>query len=349
MEKGKDMTNFFEQEWQMFKNKSPRHVRRSSRSFSHLTKQSTLTLVPHSALFVGIRVTSGRNALKDINRVAQLVGLLPTSFENVLNVTLCRSKRRCNGSPHVFDDSNHIIQQPKSDSTTWRPTFEPPHQARVATFPNNLPLQNPIHSLTMNQAYKAPPLPPPSQIDPKSQAVPNQTPTPKQPIEQMIAHRVAVVDTLPCNEEPSICGFMEGMTACSKESGDVRKNHQVKSSVDLNNDSIVKAAKIGAVEEICTNPENGVAPLKDPTQVGQLLYPVQLDGICAVALLDHGASVSFVDEKWMKNHGFAACPLKVPQRLCEFSGPGVLVTQSLNVDDLFLANCHRPWKFVVTP
>ena len=102
MGKGKDVTNFFEQEWQMFKNKSPRHVRRSSRSFSHLTKQSTPTLVPHSALFAGIRVTSGRNALKDINRVAQLVGLLPTSFENVLNVTLCPSKGRCNGSPHVL-------------------------------------------------------------------------------------------------------------------------------------------------------------------------------------------------------------------------------------------------------
>ena len=64
----------------------------------------------------------------------------------------------------------------------------------------------------------------------------------------------------------------------------------------------------------------GVAPVKHPSLSGRLEYPVVISTHSTVALLDHGATHSFIDRDWTMDRGLQISRLSRTMRLVEFSG-----------------------------
>ena len=91
----------------------------------------------------------------------------------------------------------------------------------------------------------------------------------------------------------------------------------------------------------------GTPPLYDPDERGSLEYPIILDGICTVALLDHGCARSFVEKEWCRRHALPTLPLSAPFRLREFSGTITWIDAQLLVQKVGFANVTHPFTFYV--
>ena len=92
-----------------------------------------------------------------------------------------------------------------------------------------------------------------------------------------------------------------------------------------------------------------VAPLSDPEETGKLEYPIDVVGYRTSALLDHGASASFISEAFCERLGLATAPLHSPMCLQEFSGTGPTLTKKARAGRVDFAGYCGPWTFVVAP
>ena len=101
--------------------------------------------------------------------------------------------------------------------------------------------------------------------------------------------------------------------------------------------------------QLCVPDDEGVPPLRDPDKNGQLIYPIELDGVSTSALLDHGASTCFVDRGWIDKHNCQTRKLNKPLRLIEFSGSTNVIQRELRVEVVSFAGTQRPWSFLVSP
>ena len=90
-----------------------------------------------------------------------------------------------------------------------------------------------------------------------------------------------------------------------------------------------------------------VAPLEDPTLVGQLYYPAAVDGKSAKMLYDPGASHSFMDWQWAQDHGIhiRACP---SSSLNMFQGTATgAIKWTYISNDFVIGDASYAWKFLV--
>ena len=57
------------------------------------------------------------------------------------------------------------------------------------------------------------------------------------------------------------------------------------------------------LRKICIDATSSIFPVSSPTLRGQLLYRIEVEHSSVVALLDHGASHSFMSKEWaLRNH-----------------------------------------------
>ena len=90
----------------------------------------------------------------------------------------------------------------------------------------------------------------------------------------------------------------------------------------------------------CAQPVNG------PPGTQQLHYQVLVNGHPALALMDPGASHSFVHPRWVARHHQTPQRLAVPYSLGTFVGAEHTVTTTLTAQ-LTIAGVSRPWDFLV--
>ena len=100
--------------------------------------------------------------------------------------------------------------------------------------------------------------------------------------------------------------------------------------------------------EVFTSSVLSVLPLPDSSNEGGLVYPVTLDGWQTSALLDHGATVSFIEEKVARSHGLGITQLAQPRWLMEFTGKRTKLTTCARVQKVGFAGLNLPWCFLIT-
>ena len=260
--------------------------------------------------------------------------------------------------PNMKGGGNHQTnstrpnQEGTRDNSQWR--TPPVHNlpAGFATFPNNIVILPPCSPVTVNNPVI---LPTPESPHPKAPApvveppplIENQPTTNEQNIQEKITpvNRVVLVTENNHTEEKRRSPLAHEQTSKCL----LLKNGKEKEFTTPLPSPWARAIQVRAVEETCISQDCGVALLKDPSQVGQLLYPISVDGRLAVALLDLGASVSFVDKQWMVSMGLHPSMLTMPRRLSEFSSPGTWVTEFLPVHELVFAHQTLSWELIVTP
>ena len=94
---------------------------------------------------------------------------------------------------------------------------------------------------------------------------------------------------------------------------------------------------------------HSLAPAQDPGRVGQLLFPISIDGKVGTALLDSGASHSFISQEWAGQQGLTTHPLRKSLLVGTFTGSSVPVQQVLHSTCVkFIGEAH-PWDFLVMP
>ena len=91
----------------------------------------------------------------------------------------------------------------------------------------------------------------------------------------------------------------------------------------------------------------GVPPLYDPRVKGCLEYPISLEGTVTHALLDHGASRSFLNHLWCQQHEFATTPLRHPANVVEFSGRDTPIKGQVTIQKVRFIDTIAPWTFLV--
>ena len=106
-------------------------------------------------------------------------------------------------------------------------------------------------------------------------------------------------------------------------------------------------AQASAASLLVTTDRKGLAPVADPKATGKLEYTIAIEGHEAVALLDHGSSVSFVNQDWCERHCLPIHRLQKPLVLSQFTGPGPNVSSQLRSVDILFAGVRRRWTFFV--
>ena len=91
----------------------------------------------------------------------------------------------------------------------------------------------------------------------------------------------------------------------------------------------------------------GLRPLTEPSATGRLEYKIVVEGIPAVALMDHGASYTFICKEWCRKNGLVTVEFSEPMLLTEFSGHVVSTSSSLRSARVSFAQVTGRWSFVV--
>ena len=95
---------------------------------------------------------------------------------------------------------------------------------------------------------------------------------------------------------------------------------------------------------------SGQPPAKAPGESGHLYYTINLDGCVTEALLDHGATHSFVLQPWAARSQLPISPLKNMTALSFFAGPTrMAVTHVYRAKRVSVAKREVPFTFLVIP
>ena len=106
--------------------------------------------------------------------------------------------------------------------------------------------------------------------------------------------------------------------------------------------STISSASLQITADNC-----GAAPVANPETTGKLEYVIYLGDLPAIALLDHGASASFVNQAWCLRNALSPQPLKTPLALTQFAGQGPRVVSRLRAPVVKFAGKQKPWTFLV--
>ena len=101
------------------------------------------------------------------------------------------------------------------------------------------------------------------------------------------------------------------------------------------------------IREVQVEKEDKLAPLCDPQEAGQLLFPISLEDQPGTALLDSGASHSFVSQEWVKDRNLQTTPLHQPLSVGTFGGVCKEVSQVLKCSKVAFIGPPHPWNFLV--
>ena len=93
----------------------------------------------------------------------------------------------------------------------------------------------------------------------------------------------------------------------------------------------------------------GIEPVGSPEDSGRLEYPIRIENKEATALLDHGASHSFINEHWYQEQGLATSAMLHPMAMTEFSGKVTYVSRILRNAQVEFAGGKSLWTFVASP
>ena len=88
-------------------------------------------------------------------------------------------------------------------------------------------------------------------------------------------------------------------------------------------------------------------PMQSPSQTEQLHYQVFVEGSPIRALLDPGASHSFIWEEWARTQKLTYTPLDPPRAVGVFNGEKEYVRYVAHVKKFGIAGHVRPWNFYV--
>ena len=87
-------------------------------------------------------------------------------------------------------------------------------------------------------------------------------------------------------------------------------------------------------------------PVSSPSRRGQLLYQIAVDKTPVVALLDHGASHSFVAKDWAQQQHMSLVPLASPIHFSYFNGTHDAITHLAHAKSVRIGPHTRPWVFL---
>ena len=120
---------------------------------------------------------------------------------------------------------------------------------------------------------------------------------------------------------------------------------QVKSAVQLLKGDVMK--RWGHfLKKICVDATTSIFPISSPSRKGQLLYQIAVDRNPVVALLDHGASHSFVAKDWARKHHMSLVPLASPIHFSFFNGTHDAITHLAHAKSVCIGPHNRPWVFL---
>ena len=130
------------------------------------------------------------------------------------------------------------------------------------------------------------------------------------------------------------------------EEGLTPPNARMRSAVTLLDGEIMERWS-QFLKKVCVDSSASVFPVSPPGQKGQLLYPIQVDSIPVVALLDHGASHCFMAREWAIEKQLPMEPLARPGTFTFFNGTHDSITYLVRCSSVQIGSHRRPWTFLV--
>ena len=101
------------------------------------------------------------------------------------------------------------------------------------------------------------------------------------------------------------------------------------------------------LKKVCIDASTSIFPVTSPSKKGQLLYKIEVDRVPVVALLDHGASHSFMSKDWAFENQMPLKPLKKPFQFSFFNGTHDSITHLAYSKAVRIGTHSRPWTFFV--
>ena len=130
------------------------------------------------------------------------------------------------------------------------------------------------------------------------------------------------------------------------EEGLTPPNARMRSAVTLLDGEIMERWS-QFLKKVCVDSSASVFPVSPPGQKGQLLYPIQVNSIPVVALLDHGASHCFMAREWAIEKQLPMEPLARPGTFTFFNGTHDSITHLVRCSSVQIGSHRRPWTFLV--
>ena len=126
-----------------------------------------------------------------------------------------------------------------------------------------------------------------------------------------------------------------------------RNKHQEEGSEDSPVASEgLKTRMGGHIQEIQSEIVAEVEPVEQAQREGQLVYEILVNGQPARAMIDSGASHSFVKKEWAEEKGLCLAPLPRSVHVGLFADPATKVTQGLLGVNVEVAGLCRAWRLL---
>ena len=101
------------------------------------------------------------------------------------------------------------------------------------------------------------------------------------------------------------------------------------------------------LRKICIDATSSIFPVSSPTLRGQLLYRIEVEHSSVIALLDHGASHSFMSKEWAIRNRVPMKPLSYPFTYSFFNGTHDVISHIAYPKSVRIGPYNRPWTFFV--
>ena len=101
------------------------------------------------------------------------------------------------------------------------------------------------------------------------------------------------------------------------------------------------------LRKICIDATTSIFPVSSPTLRGQLLYRIEIEHTSVTALLDHGASHSFLSKEWAIRNRVPMKPLSHPFTYSFFNGTHDVISHMAYPRSVQIGPYDRPWTFFV--
>ena len=99
------------------------------------------------------------------------------------------------------------------------------------------------------------------------------------------------------------------------------------------------------LKKICVDATSSIFPVAPPSLRGQLLYRISVEHVPVIALLDHGASHSFMCKEWAVRNGIPMRPLAHPFTFSFFNGTHDVISHLAYPKAVRIGPHIRPWTF----
>ena len=101
------------------------------------------------------------------------------------------------------------------------------------------------------------------------------------------------------------------------------------------------------LKKICIDATTSIFPITSPIRRGQLLYRIEIEHSSVIALLDHGASHSFMTQEWAIRNRMPMKPLPYPFTYSFFNGTRDTISHMAYPKSVCIGPYDRPWTFFV--